>query len=69
MTEGGENLQESEEYKSIQKELFNKIEAHEYNISSTAWNLTDYVEDVVSYIAGIVVKSIIKCIMCGKCLA
>lgn len=65
-TDGG-NLQESEEYLAYQKEVFQTIDENQVK-TATTWNLTDYVEDIVAYIAGFVVKGIKKCVTCNKCL-
>lgn len=62
-TDEGEELLNSTEYLNICRE----IENHDY-IFSSAWHLTDYIKDVVTYIAGFVIKCIKKCVTCVKCL-
>lgn len=44
-----------------------QINDHDY-VSSSDWHLTDYVVDVVEYIAGFVVKSVKTKVTCSKCL-
>lgn len=65
-TDTGENLEESEEYLIFIQKVNNDIE--ESYVGSNAWDLTVYVEDVVAYIAGFVVRGLKKCINCPKCL-
>lgn len=65
--ENGEDLQHNEECKSIETEIQKKIEVNGF-LTSPAWDLTLYVQDIVSYIAGFVVKILKKCVNCQKCL-
>lgn len=55
----GEEIQESSEY------LLNL--STDDCITSQAWHLTMYAEDVISYISGFVVKNLNKCITCDDC--
>ena len=63
LNEEGNDLQNSEEFLNLSKE----IEDHDY-IASSAWHLTCYITDVVAYIAGFVVKCLKKCVTCAFCL-
>lgn len=63
----GENLEESQEYKTILNDVHRDIEKSDF-FMSPSWDLTLYVLDIVSYISGFVVKSLKKCISCLKCL-
>ena len=56
------DMTESKECINISSE----INDYDY-LSSGIWHLTTYVTDVVSYIAGYVVKSLKKCITCKHC--
>lgn len=57
--------QESEDYKMFLDNVKDQLDIHDYN--SDMWNLTDYVQDVSSYIAGFVVRALKRCITCNKC--
>lgn len=61
--ENGENLLNSEEYIKICEE----IENHDY-VSGSVWHLTDFIKDVVRYIAGFIVRALKKCLVCSKCV-
>lgn len=61
--EDGTNLLDSEEYR---ESLESTIEIS--YLASDIWHLTTYVEDVVSYIAGYVLKSLKKGLSCIQCL-
>lgn len=62
----GKNIQESKEYFELEENI--KADMNKYNyISSSAWDLTLYVEDIVSHISGYVVKVLKKYITCAKC--
>ena len=65
-TETGEKIEENDEYQNYLKTVEENI--GENYIMSDAWNLTDYVEDIVSYISGFVVKGLKKFVNCSKCL-
>lgn len=58
-----EDLEETEEYKN----LCAALNDHDY-FGSSGWQLSSYIQDVLIYIAGFVVKSLKKCITCSKCL-
>lgn len=45
----------------------NKIQDMDF-ISSPAWHLTIYSQDIVKYIAGFVVISLEKCVTCSRCI-
>lgn len=66
LTEIGNNLEDSEEYRSLLQEIKDQIENEKF-VTSNAWDLTIYVNDVVAYISGFVVRSLQKCITCSKC--
>lgn len=61
----GDNLLQSKEYLDIEKNIKDDMFSYKH---SSAWDLTFYVEDVVSYIAGFVVRSLKKCVTCIKCV-
>ncbi|CAH2020267.1 unnamed protein product [Acanthoscelides obtectus] len=66
MDDSGNDLKSSETYLDFEKKIMNDIATYKF-YSSQAWNLTDYVEDVVGYISGYVVRSFLKCITCSQC--
>lgn len=59
----GTNLLDSEEY----ARNLDDFKEHNYAISNM-WHLTTYVEDVVSYVAGFVLKGLHKVVTCTYCL-
>ena len=61
-TDNNENLEHGDDFLPISKE----IEDHDY-IGAPIWHLTSYVNDVVAYIAGFVVKCLKRCVTCGFC--
>lgn len=65
-TEVGNTLEDTEEYKSYIKTVEESIKDN--YIISDAWNLTCYVEDIVSYISGFVIKGLKKIVNCSDCL-
>lgn len=64
--ENGENLETSKEYQELQEKIKKDIINQNY-IGSTAWNLTIYTQDIVSYISGFVVKALRSSVTCLKC--
>lgn len=67
INEDGQHLDETPEYIQKAREVMEEINPAFLN--SKAWDLTDYVQDIVAYIAGYVVKTLKKCITCIKCLS
>lgn len=55
-----ENLLEGEQL------IIDNINDHDYAIAPV-WHLTCYVEDVIAYIAGFVIKKIKKVVSCSEC--
>lgn len=66
-TEEGEDMEENEDFIQFERKLNNDLQENNY-LNSESWNLTLYVEDVVAYISGFVVRKIKKCINCPKCM-
>lgn len=64
--DNGEDITLSKSYLDFETEVKKNIENFNY-ASSASWHLTDYVEDIVSYISGFVVKSLKKCVTCFTC--
>lgn len=60
------NLEEHNKYLSFLNDMKTEIDQCNFG-SSSAWNLTPYVEDVVGYIAGFVIKCLKKFVSCKKC--
>lgn len=61
--EDNENLEECEKSKEIEEHIHKAISENNY-LNSSVWDITLYVEDVVSYIAGFVVKAIKTYLAC-----
>nr|CAI5852339.1 unnamed protein product [Callosobruchus analis] len=57
---------ESQQYLEFTKRVKDDIGTYEF-LSSRAWDLTLYSEDVVGYITGFVIKSLYRCITCNTC--
>lgn len=66
VNENGEDLEMSEEYEALEKTIRENIEKENYS-GSEAWDLTIYVQDIVQYISGFVVKLLQKSVTCLKC--
>lgn len=66
-SETGDSLEDTEEYSNFLQNLREEIETN--FVQSNAWDLTLYVQDIVAYISGYVVKSLKKCLNCTKCLS
>lgn len=66
VNEDGQQIEETSEYKLAQNRIIDQVDELYFN--SNAWTLTTYIEDVVGYIAGFVVRSLRKCVTCVKCL-
>ncbi|CAH1981929.1 unnamed protein product [Acanthoscelides obtectus] len=64
-TDSGDDLTDSKQYLDFEQDVKNNIST--YISSSSAWDLTDYSENVVGYISGFVVKTMKKCVTCTKC--
>ncbi|CAH1999202.1 unnamed protein product [Acanthoscelides obtectus] len=65
VTDTGVDMSHSKEYLDFEQGIKNNTST--YLSSSSACNLTDYSENVVSYISGFVIKTIKKCVTCSKC--
>ncbi|CAH1994072.1 unnamed protein product [Acanthoscelides obtectus] len=57
-TDSGDDLTDSKQYLDFEQDVKNNIST--YISSSSAWDLTDYSENVVGYISGFVVKTMKK---------
>lgn len=64
--EDGQHLEDTLEHKLALEKIIEQIDLLYFN--SNVWTLTTYIEDVVGYIAGFVVRSLKKCVTCVKCL-
>lgn len=64
--DNGEDILQSKEYLSFERSVKDNIEKNDC-LTSSAWDLTIYTEDIVAYIAGFVIKSINRCVTCLKC--
>lgn len=65
-SDDGLDLQQNQEFIMFQNKLKEDMLKFDF-FSSSSWNLTDYSENVVSYIAGFVIKSLKKCVTCLNC--
>lgn len=64
--DNGDDMQFSKEYLSLKKQI--EQDMTQNLLADSAWNLTLFVEDVVGYISGFILKMLKKCITCQKCL-
>lgn len=63
--DNGEDVTQSKSYLDFEAEVKKNIGM--FNCASSAWHLTEYVEDTVGYISGFVVKTLKKCVTCSTC--
>lgn len=64
--ENNDDQLQSQEYLTLEQEIMNDIGKYD-SPHSCVWHLTDYVEDVVTYMAGFVARSMQKCVTCSFC--
>lgn len=66
--ENGQNLEKTVIFLKTEKEIDENMQKYKY-LDSPIWNLTLFVQDVVGYISGFVIRKIKACVTCPKCLS
>jgi len=60
-------MEKNNNFVLLEAEIKNDIDKYKY-FNCNTWDLTMYVEDIVGYISGFIVRKLKTCINCAKCL-